>query len=269
MVFQSYALYPHKSVRQNLAFGLTMRRLPADEIERRVLEVAAALGLMSLLDRMPGALSGGQRQRVALGRAMARHPQAFLFDEPLSNLDPRLRGETRTELVDLHRRLGATMVYVTHDQEEAMTLGQRVAVLRDGRLEQVGRPLELYHRPANLFVGGFIGSPPMNLLDGAAAAALATAVGIAPPSAAGRVGVRPWDVEIVTTGGEAPLVGTIDLIEPLGHAVVVHLSLHDGVRLMAVAPPGTVVHVGDRVGMTTTADCVHVFDAGGRRSSDP
>jgi len=269
MVFQSYALYPHKSVRQNLAFGLEMRRVPPDEIRSRVDDVAGALGLAPLLDRMPGALSGGQRQRVALGRAIARKPQAFLFDEPLSNLDPRLRGETRTELVDLHRRLGATMIYVTHDQEEAMTLGQRVAVLRDGRLEQVGRPLELYHRPANVFVAGFIGSPPMNLLAAATAEILAGGVGVAAPPAGGHLGVRPWDLAVITTGAEAPLSGTVELIEPLGHAVVVHLSLEGGVRLTSVAPPGTVVHVGDRVGMTTTPDCVHVFDAMGRRRSDP
>jgi ABC-type sugar transport system ATPase subunit len=206
---------------------------------------------------------------VALGRAIARQPRAFLFDEPLSNLDPRLRGDTRTELVDLHRRLGATMIYVTHDQEEAMTLGQRVAVLRDGRLEQVGRPLELYHQPANVFVAGFIGSPPMNLLAATPAASLAHGVGVAAPPAGGHLGVRPWDLPIVTTGVDAPLAGTVELIEPLGHAVVVHLSLENGIRLTSVAPPGTVVHLGDRVGITATADCVHVFDAMGRRRSDP
>jgi len=158
MVFQSYALYPHMTVRANLGFGLRMRGRPPAEIATKVRETAESIGLADLLDRMPSQLSGGQRQRVALGRAIVRDPKAFLFDEPLSNLDPRLRGDVRAELIRLHARLGTTMVYVTHDQEEAMTLGQRIAVLRDGWLEQVGSPEEVYARPANVFVAGFIGS---------------------------------------------------------------------------------------------------------------
>jgi ABC-type sugar transport system ATPase subunit len=166
MVFQSYALYPHMTVRANLGFGLRMRGLDATAIRGRVDAAAAALGIAGLLDRRPAQLSGGERQRVALGRAMVRQPQAFLFDEPLSNLDPRLRGDVRAELVRLHNELQATMVYVTHDQEEAMTLGQRIAVLRHGRIEQIGTPQQIYDTPINTFVATFIGSPPMNLLKG-------------------------------------------------------------------------------------------------------
>ena len=165
MVFQSYALYPHMTVRENLGFGLTVRRRPQADIQQRVAAVADSLGLADLLDRKPGQLSGGQRQRVALGRAIVREPLAFLFDEPLSNLDARLRVETRAELARIHDRLGATMVYVTHDQVEAMTLGKRVAVMRDGRVQQVDEPSRLYDEPANLFVAAFIGSPAMNLLN--------------------------------------------------------------------------------------------------------
>ncbi len=168
MVFQSYALYPHKTVRENLAFGLRMRAVAPSEIDTRVRAVADSLRIAELLDRRPSQLSGGQRQRVALGRAIVRDPKAFLLDEPLSNLDPGLRLETRTELALLHRRLGATMVYVTHDQEEAMTLGQRVVLLRDGRVEQVGAPMELYNHPRTLFAARFLGTPPMNILRGVA-----------------------------------------------------------------------------------------------------
>jgi multiple sugar transport system ATP-binding protein len=166
MVFQSYALYPHMTVRENIAFGLVLRKMPKAEIDARVEEVAATLQLSELLNRRPGKLSGGQRQRVAMGRALARSPQVFLFDEPLSNLDAALRVEMRTELAGLHRRLGTTMVYVTHDQVEAMTLATRIAVLHEGVLQQVGSPLDLYQKPANTFVAGFIGSPSMNLIEG-------------------------------------------------------------------------------------------------------
>ena len=166
MVFQNYALYPHMTVRRNMAFGLELRKTPREEIEKRVLGAAETLGLRDLLERKPGALSGGQRQRVALGRAIVRQPKAFLFDEPLSNLDAKLRVQMRAELKKLHRRLRTTTVYVTHDQEEAMTLGDRVVVMKDGRIQQVGRPLDVYDRPANRFVAGFVGTPPMNFLSG-------------------------------------------------------------------------------------------------------
>jgi len=169
MVFQSYALYPHMTVRRNLGFALELRRRPRAEVAARVAETAATLGLAELLDRKPAALSGGQRQRVALGRAIIRHPKVFLFDEPLSNLDAKLRNQMRAELVHLHRQLDATMIYVTHDQVEAMTMGDRIAVLDGGRLQQVDRPLVLYQQPCNLFVGTFIGTPAMNLIAGEAA----------------------------------------------------------------------------------------------------
>ena len=170
MVFQSYALYPHMTVARNLAFGLLRRRIGKDEIDRRVTKVSEALGLSELLDRKPFALSGGQRQRVALGRAIVRDPEVFLFDEPLSNLDAALRVSTRNELVKLHQRLGATMIYVTHDQIEAMTMGDRICIMDKGRVVQVGRPLDVYLRPANAFVARFLGNPPMNMLPGTVAA---------------------------------------------------------------------------------------------------
>src|ERR671915_1449849 len=166
MVFQNYALYPHMDVYKNMAFGLKLRRTPKLEIDRRVREAARILGIEDLLDRKPRQLSGGQRQRVAVGRAIVRHPQVFLFDEPLSNLDAKLRVQTRREISKLHRQLGATMVYVTHDQVEAMTMGDRIVVMNDGRVQQIDTPLNLYDRPRNRFVAGFIGSPAMNFLDG-------------------------------------------------------------------------------------------------------
>jgi ABC-type sugar transport system ATPase subunit len=253
MVFQSYALYPHKTVRENLAFGLRVRRVPRAEADSRVRAVADALGLEALLDRMPAQLSGGQRQRVALGRAIVRDPQAFLFDEPLSNLDPRLRVETRAELVQLHDRLRATMVYVTHDQEEAMTLGQRIAVLRTGSIEQVATPGELYRRPVNMFVAGFIGSPGMNFLGGYAGAATA--------------GIRPHDVELVAPEG-ADLCGSVDIVEPLGHAQVVHVATPAG-RLLAVIAPDRRVTAGDTVGIRIPLDRLHRFDEQGMRIAHP
>jgi ABC-type sugar transport system ATPase subunit len=249
MVFQSYALYPHKTVRENLAFGLRVRRVTADEIDRRVRTTAESLGIEVLLDRMPAQLSGGQRQRVALGRAIVRDPQAFLFDEPLSNLDPRLRVETRGELVRLHDRLRATMVYVTHDQEEAMTLGQRIAVLRDGSIEQVATPEELYRRPATVFVAGFIGSPAMNLFREYAGA----------PTA----GIRPHDVEIGAPDG-TDLRGQVEIVEPLGHAQIVHLTTPSG-RLIAVLAPERGVRVGETVGVRLRTNRLHFFDEKGRR----
>src|SRR5215210_44355 len=194
MVFQNYALYPHMSVYQNMAFGLKMRRTPKAEIKKRVNEAAALLSIDSLLERRPRELSGGQRQRVALGRAIVREPKVFLFDEPLSNLDAKLRVETRAELARLHRRLGATIVYVTHDQEEAMTLGSRVAVMRDGFLQQVAPPMELYRRPANRFVASFVGSPAMNFLPGDLVRGLGAA------SADKILGVRPHEIVLAQAG---------------------------------------------------------------------
>jgi ABC-type sugar transport system ATPase subunit len=259
MVFQSYALYPHKTVRDNLAFGLRVRRVGPAEIVRRVDAVARSLGLEQLLDRRPAQLSGGQRQRVALGRAIVREPRAFLFDEPLSNLDPQLRGAARAELVELHRRLGATIVYVTHDQEEAMTLGQRIAVLNAGRIEQVATPSELYGRPATRFVAGFVGSPSMNLVDVHRLTSLGLTMGA--PSGATSAGFRPHDVRLVKTPDGC---AAIAVIEPLGHAQILHL-LAGGLRVVAVAPPHDVWEIGETVSFAVDADRVHWFDASGRR----
>src|SRR5262245_57145203 len=226
MVFQNYALYPHMTVFENMAFGLKLRKRPRAEVEQRVRETAAVLGLEALLDRLPKALSGGERQRVALGRALVRQPQVFLFDEPLSNLDAKLRVQTRGEIHRLHQRLGTTMVYVTHDQVEAMTLGQRIAVLKDGVLQQVADPHTLYHRPGNRFVAGFLGSPPMNFLearvDGEGAVTLAGA-SLAARLAAHRgrtvtLGVRPEDLMLTAGGGAGgALAATLEVREPLGN----------------------------------------------------
>ncbi len=219
MVFQNYALYPHYTVRKNLAYGLRVRRTPKAEIERRVAEVAQMLGLEELLERRPSALSGGQRQRVAMGRAIVREPQAFLMDEPLSNLDAKLRVDMRAQLARLHAELGVTTVYVTHDQVEAMTLGARVAVMRDGIIQQVDTPQTIYRRPANLFVAAFIGSPPMNLVeadieDGHVAFA-GIRVPLAAPAPAGRVilGIRPQDLSL---GGDFEVEPAV--VEELGSA---------------------------------------------------
>jgi ABC-type sugar transport system ATPase subunit len=258
MVFQSYALYPHMTVRNNLAFGLRMRRAAPAAIDARVQQTAAALGLAPLLDRKPGQLSGGERQRVALGRAIVREPRGFLLDEPLSNLDPLLRASTRAELALLHRRLGATMVYVTHDQEEAMTLGTRIAVMRGGVLEQVGAPMELFDRPATLPVATFIGSPAMNLWRGMPA----FAPELRPGAGADVVwGIRPHDIELATEDGD--MAGRVEIIQPLGAATLVHLRVEDGpddlVRM--IVPPETVLTIGVRVWLRVRRDRIHCFDA--------
>jgi multiple sugar transport system ATP-binding protein len=228
MVFQNYALYPHMTVRENLAYGLRLRKLPKQEWQRRVKETAATLGLGELLDRKPSALSGGQRQRVAMGRAIVREPKAFLMDEPLSNLDAKLRVSMRAELAKLHERLGVTTVYVTHDQVEAMTLGQRVAVLRDGVLQQVDTPQRLFHKPQNLFVAAFIGSPSMNLIDADVADGRVSFADVSLPlperspaaSHRGRliVGIRPTDFEHASAADPAlPRIRVVpDVVEDLG-----------------------------------------------------
>jgi multiple sugar transport system ATP-binding protein len=240
MVFQNYALYPHMTVYENMAFSLKMRRARRDEIDARVREAAEMLGLSHLLERLPKALSGGQRQRVAVGRAIVRQPKVFLFDEPLSNLDAKMRVQTRAELVRLHRRLKATMIYVTHDQAEAMTMGDRIVVLRDGVVQQIAAPIEIYNRPTNAFVAGFIGSPPMNFLrgrvepdNGSARIAFEGAGGLAAPvsgqiadalaASEGRrdvlLGIRPEDVRPDPPAGDGPSVrvdGTVEAVELMG-----------------------------------------------------
>jgi ABC-type sugar transport system ATPase subunit len=250
MVFQSYALYPHMSVRNNLAYGLRVRGTDRATVVQRVAEVAAVLGIEPLLDRHPAQLSGGERQRVALGRAMVRQPKAFLLDEPLSNLDPALRAQARAELQRLHRQLAATVVYVTHDQEEAMTLGARIAVVRDGEIEQVAPPLDVYAMPVNTFVARFVGAPAMNLVP-------AALVGIDTPSGA-IAGIRPQDV---TLGASGPLRAVVDLVEPRGHDHLLHLrvDMPGADPLLAVvvgAPPAP----GARVSLTFPPERLHLFD---------
>ncbi len=245
MVFQSYALYPHLSVRENIAFPLRMRGMAAAEIAAGVGEVAAMLELTDLLDRKPAQLSGGERQRVALGRAVVRRPKVFLFDEPLSNLDARLRVQMRSELVRLHRALAATMIYVTHDQVEAMTMGQRIAVLAAGTVRQVGTPQEIYARPADTFVAGFVGMPGMNLIRDQAGTRL--------------LGFRPEDAALGSLDGAAR-TGEVSLVEPLGSETLVHLRLDSAetvvCRLRGVPPPS----VGVRVGVWFARDRTLVFD---------
>jgi ABC-type sugar transport system ATPase subunit len=258
MVFQSYALYPHKTVRQNIEFPLRSRKVPAEERDRLVQEAAGQLGLSALLGRKPRELSGGQRQRVALARAIVRRPVVFLMDEPLSNLDAKMRTATRAELVELHNRLGTTFVYVTHDQVEAMTMANRVAVMNEGALQQLGPPQEVYDRPANVFVAQFIGSPPMNVLPGPAAAGL----GIG--SAEVHVGVRPEHLSIGNTG----IPAHVRVLESLGHERHVVCALGGGERVIVRLPAdGPAPTVGEAVHLTALPAHVHVFDVatGARR----
>jgi len=252
MVFQSYALYPHMSVRDNIAFPLKMAGQDRTTIQGKVSEAARVLNLQDYLDRKPRELSGGQRQRVAIGRAIVREPVAFLFDEPLSNLDAALRVNMRLEIAELHRQLGATMIYVTHDQVEAMTLADRIVVLNAGRVEQVGSPLQLYRRPDTLFVAGFIGSPRMNLLDGAEAAR----------HAATTVGIRPEHVALSTTQGEWQ--GKVSLVERLGSDTFVHVQVAGVGTITARAGGDLQVSYGDSLWLTPQQACLHLFDEQGR-----
>jgi multiple sugar transport system ATP-binding protein len=259
MVFQSYALYPHMTVRENMAFALRLRKVPQAEIVERVDAAARLLALDGLLDRLPKAMSGGQRQRVAMGRAIVRQPQVFLFDEPLSNLDLALRTQTRAEIKKLHRRLGTTMVYVTHDQIEAMTLADRIAVLRAGRLQQVGRPQELYERPANRFVGSFIGSPGMSFLRGKWDGSSFRGEGVEYWPADGHgpateaadldLGLRPHDLALGAPG-RAPIQGVVDLVEPSGWEAHVHVRVGDVALIVRVETAAvSELQVGQPVGL--------------------
>jgi multiple sugar transport system ATP-binding protein len=273
MVFQNYALYPHMTIRENLAFGLQMRKRPKPEIEAAVAEAAETLEITHLLDRRPRQLSGGQRQRVAVGRAIVRKPSVFLFDEPLSNLDAKLRAQTRAELKRLHARLRTTAVYVTHDQVEAMTMGQRLAVMRDGKIQQVGTPLEIYAKPANLFVAQFVGTPPMNRIPGALGADLAsveTAMGtltlpgpLPHPAAPGMslvVGIRPEDLAPSPGSGRAAAISArVEVVEPLGAEVIVHARAGDRL-LLAKLPPERLPAEGDRIDFAVDAERIHLFD---------
>src|SRR4051812_48617155 len=265
MVFQSYALYPHMSVADNMSFALRLANVDKAIIRDKVQRAAEILNLVPYLQRTPRELSGGQRQRVAIGRAIVRAPKVFLFDEPLSNLDAALRGQTCVEIAKLHRELGATTIYVTHDQVEAMTLADRVVVLRDGAIEQVGSPLELYDRPANRFVAQFIGTPQMNMIDTAKLPALREAVGAA-LATDGFIGVRPENV-IVRPAGGGRLSGRVELVESLGAGTLIYANVDGqgdhGVQLIARQNERTGLHPGDAVGLDIVPASFHLFDRQG------
>jgi multiple sugar transport system ATP-binding protein len=270
MVFQNYALYPHMTVYDNMAFSLKLAKAPKDEIQRRVQQAAEILGLQEFLARYPRQLSGGQRQRVAMGRAIVRDPQVFLFDEPLSNLDAKLRVQMRTEIKELHQRLKTTSVYVTHDQIEAMTMADRIVVMHDGVVEQVGDPLDLYDQPSNLFVAGFIGSPAMNFIDatirrnGSASAVAADGTQLPlPPTAGGRdgqsivYGIRPEHLDL--TDGAGGLPAEVVVVEPTGAEILVFTHLA-GQEVAVVFKERHRFHPGDKITLTPHAGTIHLFD---------
>jgi len=275
MVFQSYALYPHMTVRENISFGLRMANAPKAHIAERVAEAARLLQLDPYLDRKPSQLSGGQRQRVAIGRAIVRDPKVFLFDEPLSNLDTALRLQTRVELMQLHQKLGATMIYVTHDQVEAMTMADKIVVLQAGRIEQVGSPLELYERPRNLFVAQFIGSPRMNTLPGRIATVMGGAARVELPRVTTLrvplngnslppgpivLGIRP---EHVTLGATDGVPGRVTLAEHLGAETMLHVELANGSTMVARTDGRAPQRIGDAVTLTLDPRCCHLFEPAG------
>jgi multiple sugar transport system ATP-binding protein len=278
MVFQSYALFPHMTVRQNVAFGLTISKAPQSEIDAKVAEAARMLKLEPLLDRKPSQLSGGQRQRVAIGRAIVRRPDVFLFDEPLSNLDAALRVGTRAEIAKLHRELDATMIYVTHDQVEAMTLADRIVVLEAGHVRQFGAPMELYHHPQNKFVAGFIGSPKMNFLDVTSAKATkdsitvassdvkSTIVPIKPQGlaagAALTLGIRPENMKLAK-GKLAKLHGRVTLVERLGHQSYIEIETASGAMCSALIDGTTDISIDQTTGLDFDASDCHLFTSDG------
>ena len=264
MVFQSYALYPHMSVFENMSFALKLAKVPQAEIQDKVARAARILNLTEYLQRTPKELSGGQRQRVAIGRAIVRAPKVFLFDEPLSNLDAALRGQTRIEIAKLHRDLGATTVYVTHDQVEAMTLADRVVVLRDGRIEQVGTPLDLYDRPTNQFVAQFIGTPQMNIVAASDAAELLQATGLTLPPG-GAIGLRPEHLHL-RPPGQGQMQARVELIEALGAETLVYVSTAAGVQLVVRQNTRSPLQVHAATGLDIDAQAAHLFDAQGRIS---
>src|SRR5471032_2118504 len=294
MVFQSYALYPHMTVYQNMAFGLKVAGQDKTAIKARISRAAATLKIEHLLERLPRELSGGQRQRVAIGRAIVREPRLFLFDEPLSNLDAALRVQTRLEIAKLHRQLAATMVYVTHDQIEAMTLGDRIVVMHEGRIQQAGSPLALYEHPANRFVASFIGSPTINLVPSTILAGSASGVRLEvhagcvvdaavdgstlQAGAQVEIGIRPEHLAF-DGGAAAPLSvdaapclrfgGEVSLVEQLGESHLIYLRCADGLELVSRAPGHTPVRIGDRIGLVAQASRLHVFDAAGAACRRP
>jgi multiple sugar transport system ATP-binding protein len=278
MVFQNYALYPHMSVYDNMAFGLKLRKFPKQEIQQRVQEAAEILGIQELLQRKPRALSGGQRQRVAVGRAIVRKPQVFLFDEPLSNLDAKLRVAMRAELKKLHDRLQATVIYVTHDQVEAMTMGDRIVIMKDGLIHQVGAPLEVYAQPQNQFVAGFIGSPAMNFIKctvGAKDGQLCfshAGFSLPVPSARAKalaaykdkpvtMGIRPEDLHEATPQDPANSVvdATVEVVEPIGHEIYLDVMVGES-EIIARVSPDTPAKVGQKIKLAATTEKLHAFD---------
>ncbi|RXT54597.1 sugar ABC transporter ATP-binding protein [Bosea sp. Tri-44] len=276
MVFQNYAIYPHMSVAENIAFGLYTSGLDKAQKRKRVEEVAEVLGLTKLLERRPSALSGGQRQRVAIGRAMVRDPAVFLFDEPLSNLDAQLRAQMRLEIKRLHQRLGTTIVFVTHDQVEAMTLADRIVVMRDGHILQVGAPMELYEKPADVFTARFIGSPTMNVVPAKATADAGRSTlqlgetplawsGLLPPEV--LVGVRPQELRVLEQGESADLVlsGTVVVVEPLGPETFVHVEAEGGLLLASASAKHPPI-VGSAVRLGASASGLRLFDAKSERA---
>ena len=267
MVFQNYAIYPHMSVRKNIGFGLRTAKMPKADKERRIDEMAAILGMTDLLDRRPNQLSGGQRQRVAIGRAMVRNPAVFLFDEPLSNLDAQLRTQMRLEIKKLHQRVGNTIVFVTHDQVEAMTLADRIVIMRDGYIQQVGTPFEVFHQPANIFVAQFIGAPSMNMIEGTwGDGAVHMQNGLTVPAkghaaASGSpviLGLRPDDLVV---GDEEPLFeGEVSVLEPLGADTLVYVSVN-GNEVIAKAPGRSPPDLGATVRLSASPENIYLFDA--------
>ncbi len=280
MVFQNYALYPHMTVRKNMSFALKMRKIPKDEIERRVNQTAKILGLTELMERKPRQLSGGQRQRVAVGRAIVREPKAFLFDEPLSNLDAKLRVTTRAELKSLHQRLKTTTVYVTHDQEEAMTLGDRIVVMSGGQIQQAGPPLDVYRRPANRFVASFIGTPPMNFISGSLADKSGAITFIESASSGSSIPLsgelaaklRPHAGKPVTMGlrpqglsdnpSLASLNLTVNVVEPLGDTLDLTCATESGLTIVARIPARRMIQPGTRVRFGLEPEHLHFFEPG-------
>jgi multiple sugar transport system ATP-binding protein len=271
MVFQNYALYPHMSVYDNMAFGLKMRKTPKAEIDARVREAAGILHIESLLDRKPKQLSGGQRQRVALGRAIVRHPKVFLFDEPLSNLDAKLRVTMRAEISRLHSQLQATMVYVTHDQVEAMTMGDRIVVMKDGYIQQIDSPMNLYNNPCNRFVAGFIGSPPMNFLPVTVRGNNAEGKGVKLALTGNQIDkLRPFEGKDVTVGFRpehfifdtnvgSTITGNIDVIEPHGAEIVLHVRLDNELRVVVRTSPDHTFKVDDSITLGINVERAHFF----------
>jgi multiple sugar transport system ATP-binding protein len=272
MVFQSYALYPHMNVRENIEFGLKIRKTPKPEMERAVLDASETLGIGHLLDRKPKQLSGGQRQRVALARAIVRRPSVFLFDEPLSNLDAKLRVQMRAEITKLQQRLQTTCVYVTHDQIEAMTMGHRMAVLNGGKIQQIGTPLEVYDTPANVFVAQFIGTPPMNFFDATVRDGKLDASQFQIPLPAGRkasngqkvrVGIRPENIlasHEQGRGDTARVQGVVDIVEPVGHQAIVYSRVGSDV-LVAAFDSHHMPRINDSIELVIELDALHLFDA--------